>query len=250
MVERRLGITALVNEKGLVTFQELTHAFPQVSEMTLRKDLKYLDETQQLVRVHGGARSIETVVGADVPLKHRMTQNMDQKRQIAQKARELVRPASAVFLDSGSTCAELARVFPDVQCLVFTGGLKCLNELSRLKNPEIHMLGGMMNKDSLSVRDPRIARDMATVNLSCAFISVNGYSPQAGFTCRSETRREMEQSIISRAERVVVLMDSQKVGAVSAFTICGPEAIDVLISDDQLDPQVRHDLEAAGVTVL
>ena len=250
MLERRQKITALVNEKGLVTFQELTHAFPQVSEMTLRKDLKYLDETQQLVRVHGGARSIETVVGADVPLKHRMTQNMDKKKQIAQKAAALVQPGAAVFLDSGSTCAELARVFPDVQGLVFTGGLHCLNELSRLKNPEVHVLGGVLNKDSLSVRDPRIARDMASVNLNCAFVSVNGYSPEAGFTCRSETRREMEQAIISRADKVVVLMDSQKVGAVSPFTICGPEDIDVIISDDELDADVRAALEAAGVTVL
>ncbi|MBQ8536752.1 MAG: DeoR/GlpR transcriptional regulator [Clostridia bacterium] len=250
MVERRQKITALVNEKGMITFQELTHAFPQVSEMTLRKDLKYLDETQQIVRIYGGARSLDTVVGADVPLKHRMTQNMDKKRQIAQKARELVQPGAAVFLDSGSTCTELARVFPDVQSLVFTGGLNCLNELSRLKSPEIHVLGGVMNKDSLSVRDPRIARDMSSVNLTCAFISANGYTREQGFTCRSETRREMEQAVISRADKVVVLMDSQKVGSVSTFTICGAEEIDVLVSDDQLDPQVRCELEAAGVLVL
>ena len=250
MIERRQQITEMVNKKGMVTFQELTSAFPNVSEMTLRKDLKFLDETQQLVRIYGGARSIDTVVGGDVPLKHRMTQNMDKKRQIAKKAAALVQPGAAVFLDSGSTCTELARVFPDVQCLVFTGGLNCLNELIRLKNPEIHVLGGLMNKDSLSVRDPRIARDMGTVNLNCAFISVNGYSPDRGFTCRSEIRREMEQAIIARAEKVVVLMDSQKVGAVSTFTICQPGKIHVLVSDDGLDAQVRQALEAAGVTVL
>lgn len=250
MLERRKQIKELVNKKGMVTFQELTRVFSQVSEMTLRKDLKFLDENQQLVRVHGGARSIDTVVGGDVPLKHRMTQNMDKKRQIARKAAALVQPGTAVFLDSGSTCAELARVFPDVQGLVFTGGLHCLNELSRLKKPEIHVLGGVMNKDSLSVRDPRIARDMAVVNLDCAFISVNGFTPGKGFTCRSEIRREMEQAIIERADKVVVLMDSGKVGEVATFTICGPEKIHVLVSDDELPPEVRAELEMAGVVVL
>lgn len=250
MDERRRRIAALINEKGTITFQELTKLFPEVSEMTLRKDLKFLDETQKIVRVYGGARSIDTVIAGDVPLKQRMTLNIDQKRQIAMKARSLIQPDSAIFLDSGSTAAELARVFPDEKCLVFTAGLSCINELSHLKNVDIHVLGGLLNKDSLSVRDPRIAREMDSINLSCAFISVNGYTKNEGFTCRSEMRKELEQAVISRASQVVVLMDSQKVGNITTFTICGPDQIDILVSDDQLDPTVRDELIQAGVQVL
>ena len=56
MKERRDGIVLFVNSKGSVTFGQIKKAFPGVSEMTLRTDLKALDEARLIVRTHGGAR--------------------------------------------------------------------------------------------------------------------------------------------------------------------------------------------------
>ena len=117
--ERRSQILDAVNLRGTMTFSALMQMFPNISEMTLRKDLKSLDEEGKLVRIHGGARSLDTVLNADAPLTQRLSQNMELKREIALKARALVQPGMTVFMDSGSTMTELAKAFQDVpaQCL-------------------------------------------------------------------------------------------------------------------------------------
>ena len=66
--ERRSQILDAVNLRGTMTFSALMQMFPNISEMTLRKDLKSLDEEGKLVRIHGGARSLDTVLNADAPL--------------------------------------------------------------------------------------------------------------------------------------------------------------------------------------
>ena len=71
MEQRRSEIVAFVNERESVTFAQLKERFPSVSEMTLRTDLKVLDQNRQLVRIHGGAKSIDQVVGNDDVLKRR-----------------------------------------------------------------------------------------------------------------------------------------------------------------------------------
>ena len=250
VVERRNRIVAQVNQQGVLSFAELMKQFPEVSEMTLRKDLKYLDGAGQIIRVHGGARSIETISAGDTPLRQRLTVNVDKKREIARKACSLVTPGSAIFLDSGSTMTELSKIFPDLPCTVFTGGLSCLNELCKLKEADVYVLGGKLNKNSLSVRDVAMASMMDSLHFDLAFISVNGYTRSNGFTCRSSSRWELEKVVLRRSDKVVVLMDSDKVNVPNPFSVCMPQEVDILVSDDGLPSQLREELQAAGVTVL
>ena len=65
MEQRRNAIVELVNREGSLSFVQLKEAFPSVSEMTLRTDLKALDQARRVVRVHGGVKSVEVVVGTD-----------------------------------------------------------------------------------------------------------------------------------------------------------------------------------------
>ena len=183
-------------------------------------------------------------------MEQRLGQNIEKKQQIASKARALIEENAAIFLDSGSTMIELARRFPDIPCTVFTGGLGCANELNRLKQAEIYMLGGRLNKASLSVRDSRLTRDMENIYFDIAFIAVNGFSTENGFGCNKADRWEMEQTVIRRCARKVVLMDSSKVGKIRTFSICMPEQIDTLVSDDDLSEETRSYLEQRGVEVL
>ena len=65
MDTRRKQIVDLVNQNGYVRFVQIRENFPQVSEMTLRTDLKVLDQEKKIVRIHGGAKSVELVIGTD-----------------------------------------------------------------------------------------------------------------------------------------------------------------------------------------
>ena len=90
MDERRKRIVSFINEEGSVTFSQLKQEFSDVSEMTLRTDLKALDEQHLIIRVHGGAESVGFAVGTDDLLARRASRHSQEKVTIAQKAAKLV----------------------------------------------------------------------------------------------------------------------------------------------------------------
>ena len=112
MQKRRQKITEIVNREGRITFAHLKESFPDISEMTLRTDLKYLDETGAIIRVHGGAKSIDTVAGTDGYLSQRIVRNQERKLQIAQKAVALMRELCALTPEDVTICdPDLDEVF-------------------------------------------------------------------------------------------------------------------------------------------
>ena len=151
---RRNAIVSLINERGSVSFGDLKESFPQVSEMTLRTDLKALDKAGSIVRIHGGAKSVGTVqsvISKDDFLNKRSILNIDEKQIIAQKAIQLLQPEETIFLDSGSTATMMAAAIPDESRLIYTSGLTCAIELANLAQPRICLPGGVLNRYSHSV---------------------------------------------------------------------------------------------------
>lgn len=250
MEQRRAAIVELVNQKGSVSFAQLKEAFPSVSEMTLRTDLKALDSARSLVRVHGGAKSVQVIVGTDDQLGRRIARNADAKLSIAQKAVQLLRPNMTVYLDSGSTATTLARNFPDDPYLIFTSGLSCVTELARLTTARVMIPGGILNRYSMSVCGIQSIQDVQRVNFDLMFLGVTSYSTDTGFTCGVEEESQLKRTALHRSEQVAVLMDSSKVGIKSSFSICGLADVNYIISDGRLPESFLHECRQYGVTVL
>ena len=59
--------------------------FPDVSEMTLRTDLKVLDEEKKILRVHGGAKSVRVIIGTDDFLNRKSVAILRKKRRLPKK---------------------------------------------------------------------------------------------------------------------------------------------------------------------
>ena len=83
---RRNAIIELINTHGTVKFSQIKKAFPNVSDMTLRTDLKALDDANQIIRIHGGAKSVQVVVGTDDFLNKRSFRNRKEKQMITEKS--------------------------------------------------------------------------------------------------------------------------------------------------------------------
>ncbi len=249
MEQRRNAIVKLIDSQGSVSFARLRDAFPQVSEMTLRTDLKALDQANRIVRTYGGAKSVEQVIGTDDLLGRRMARNSTAKEIIARKALSLLHPNMTIYLDSGSTTTALARVVPDEHYLIYTNGLSCATELARLASPRVTIPGGDLNRYSMSVCGLQTYLDISRVNFDLMFLGVTCYSPETGFTCGVEMESRLKQAVIGQSERVVVLMDSTKVGQKSTFTICDLSQVDILISDGDLPPEFLEQCTIHNVTV-
>lgn len=250
MQQRRQKITELINQEGQITFTRLKEAFPDVSEMTLRTDLKALDEKHAIIRIHGGARSIEIVTGTDGPLAQRSIRRQQEKIQIAKKATSLLHSCSSVFLDSGSTTATLARFFPDEPRQIFTSGLSCASELASLEKATVHMIGGQLNRYSLSVSGSRSVLELQDLHFDICFLGVTSFHPDIGFCCGGAEDRALKQMAIRRADLTVALMDSSKFGLSHAHCICKPEDVDILVTDDAMAEAHRAFFIQKGIRLL
>ena len=235
--KRRNSIVNWINEKGEVTFAQLKEAFPNVSDMTLRTDLKNLDDIKRIVRIHGGARSVDVVVGTDDFMSRRSIRNVDAKKAIIMKAKELVAPGTAIFLDSGSTTTMLAAELKDQPNLIITSSISCAMELARLEKAQVVIPGGTMNRYSLSICGSQGAGELQKMKFDLAFMGVTTYNDDTGFACNVYEESQLKQTVINRAQKTVVLMDSTKVGKNSTFTFGSLKDVDVVISDGNL-PEV------------
>lgn len=250
MESRRNAIVELVNKNGTVNFAQIKKAFPSVSEMTLRTDLKMLDTAKRIVRIHGGAKSVQVVIGTDDFINKRSIHNIQAKQRIAEKALRLLQPNTNIFLDSGSTATEFARRFPDQSNLIYTSGLTCATELANLEKPSVTLPGGKLNRYSLSVYGYSAIRELERVNFAQTYLGITSFSYDTGFTCGSNEEAFLKQTAIKQSRQIIVLMDSSKIGAISSFTICGLKDIDILVSDDQLPEEFILECRKYNVIVL
>lgn len=250
MNERRKQILKLVNNRGVIRFGELMEAFPDVSEMTLRKDLKFLDGQKTLVRIHGGARSLDNIHTAEIPLSLRLSQNIEQKYLIGQKANGLIKENSIVFIDSGSTSVQLARVFTNRKCTVFTTSLSVAISLCDCDKVDVYLFGGKVKGESLSIRGARALNDIANLRFDIAFLSCSGYIESEGFNTKNEECWTLEREVVRRCKKNVVLMDSSKLNAQYPYIFAKAEEIQVLVSDDHLSKEVAASLKSKGISVL
>lgn len=250
MENRRNAIVELINKNGTVNFAQIKKAFPSVSEMTLRTDLKALDTAKRIVRIHGGAKSVQVVIGTDDFLNKRSAQNIQAKQRIAKKALKLLKPNTNIFLDSGSTATEFARIFPDQPNLIYTSGLTCATELARLEKPSVALPGGNLNRYSLSVYGQSAIRELERVNFAQTYLGVTCFSYDTGFTCGNNDEAFLKQTAIQQSKQTIVLMDSSKIGTLSSFNICNLKDIDVIVSDDLLPEEFISACRKYNVTVL
>ncbi|MBR5543453.1 MAG: DeoR/GlpR transcriptional regulator [Oscillospiraceae bacterium] len=251
MNDRRKLIDNYIQEHNEVTLSSLRELVPDVSEMTIRRDLEALEAKGKILRVHGGARSLKAInMLVEDAFSKRSSENVNQKRIIAEKALTLVENNSSVYIDAGSTTMMLAEMLPDKNLLVSTCGINIAVELMRQENSRVNLIGGEVNKNNISTYGPEARVAMENINIDVAFVASTAFSPKSGFTCGNVHDCELKREALSRATLKVILMDSAKVGTIMPYTFARPGDIDVLISDDGLSEEIRSFFEENGTQVL
>lgn len=249
MEQRRNRIEELINEHSSVTFAELKEAFPEVSDMTLRTDLKALDEEKRIIRVHGGAKAVETVLGNDDQLRLREVRNVSRKEVAVEKALSLIQPNSTIFLDSGSTTTMLAKLLPDQPMTICTASLTVAMELARLEKASVFLQGGTLNRNSLSFYGQLTADLIRQVHFDQAFLGVTACDEKYGFTCEHPDEAALKQAILSTADQKIMLLDSSKIGKRGTYSFSPLKEADIVVADE-VPEEFCNTLERCGVKVL
>lgn len=249
--ERINEIAELLDKRGKLTLEQLREYFPQVSEMTLRRDLFQLEKDGKVIRVRGGAMSVREVQKtSSVPYAKKTTMNTDEKIVIAQKAAGLIDEGATLFLDAGTTALYLAKEMPDRPCNVFTNGLAVATELAKKQNVIVNLLGGQLIKENLSTVSSFSSLYFTDLNFELAIISAASFTPENGFACSSQVEAEQLRVICKKAKSLYMMLDSSKIGKIKPHTFARIEDINVLITDAAFPEALKSDFAEKNIVVI
>lgn len=242
---RRETIRKFVEEHEVVTVEQLCQLLPEVSLMTVHRDLNYLQDHGYLVKVRGGARYVDNRSSEPVYSAREMA-NREAKLRMAKKAQQFLPGARSIFIDAGTTMMAFAEGFPNIRANVVSTGPNVAIALAKQSLLRLHLCGGEMNKNNLALSGSAAIDSLSAINIDTAFLVSSGYDAACGFSCGMESEAQVKQIVAQKARTKILLMDSSKCGRVFPYTFAQMADIDVFISE--LEPaQLPADmLEAAA----
>ena len=243
--ERQNKILKLLSRNDLTSVIELSTRL-KVSSVTIRQDLNFLESEGLVKRVHGGA----VLEDAD-NLSNRLGFNYDKKLRIARKAASLVNEGENILIESGSSNALLAReLISRRNVILITTNVFIARQFRKNEKANIILLGGIYQhgSESLVGKITRVCLDQ--INFDKAFIGIDGYTAETGFTLRDLYRAEISSYIIKKSRETIIVSDSSKFGKTELTNICYPADIKRIATDSELDTVFQKEFIKAGIDLI
>lgn len=225
----------------------------QVSNETIRRDLDALESIGKLKRVYGGAVKKSYQEG-EPPYQLRQGLNQEAKRAIGKKASELLQDGDTVVIDTGTTVLELARsIFGKKHLTVLTNSLPVASLLTDSLNQgmftgKIILLGGELNPLQQSISGSLCEKMLETFHIDKAFVSIGGISLSTGISDYDINEAMVSRAMINVSKEVIVLADHSKIGVQAFCKIAPLDAVDVIISDQEMPASWAAELDEKGIT--
>ncbi len=251
---RRASILERVQRDGGASLAELATELA-VSPVTVHRDLELLSGEGLLERVRGGARPVRDAAHKariETSWTGRVRQAAREKDAIAARARELVEDGMTIFVDASSTGLALAHQLelnpPGDLTLVTNSPAIALG----LTADTIHVIvpPGELNQHMRTLTGRWTVDFLSELNLATAFISASGVTLDKGLTTSRKGIADTLNAARGAASRTVGLLDSSKFRRASLLTVTRAQSLDLIITDDGLDPATVEEFRRAGVRLV
>lgn len=249
--ERRERIRALLTEKPFISIKELQSLFPDVSGMTLRRDIEYFESQGEAIKVRGGARSTKFITtSTDDAITTRMNENVASKEKIARRAAEFLETGRSIFIDSGSTLQRIVPYVPNERFTFTTTNPMAALDLCKIGLPIVNIVGGKLDRDYQTVTGMHAMRFLSDINIDIAFLSPSGLSLKSGFTGGNYSECELKRVVVEKSRLVVLLLDASKIDKSLPYTFCHLDQVHIIITDAPLPEEIRREAQRLGVRVI
>ena len=243
MNARHQQIIELVNARGSIAVSELAQ-LTGVSEVTVRQDLTQLEREHFLRRVHGSALALDSDnVGI------RMHTRYDLKQALASHAASLIEDGDAVFIEGGSSNALLARLLAERADVTVITVSHFIAHLLKEAACEVIVPGGLLQKSSQSMVGPLTRYCVQQVHFHKAFVGVDGWHVETGFTGRNMLRCDVVDAVLAKGVPTWALTDSSKFGLIHPYPLSPGYRVSQAITDSGLSDAVMAQLAEQGVAV-
>lgn len=248
IARRHKAIIDELKAEGFVSVKELSKTL-NVSEVTIRKDLKELESRKMLLRSSGGASPLSSLI-TDRHIDEKEKVQVDEKRRIAEAANRLLSKNDRIIIASGTTVLSFAQNISLAEPLtVITSSVKISLTLCYMPNIEVIQLGGSMRTSSASVIGPYAESLLNEMMCSKLFLGVDGIDLDFGLTTSNIGEAHLNQCMLKSAQEVIVLADSSKFRKRGFGKICNIDQIHHIITDKNAPPNDVMAMREKGIVV-
>lgn len=238
--QRRRALVEILEAEGVVRLDELARRLA-VSVMTVRRDVAALAEQGSVVGVTGGVKLVAT--RPPIERTERVGWQREAKRAIARVAAARIPDGATIYLDAGTTCQLMAEQVATRRGLtVVTNDLLTAVQLLPARGIELIHLGGEVDPISGSTAGAAAERALRHLSLDWCFLSAGTWSIEHGVTSAVEAKAELKRAAVEVADAVALVADSSKFGLSATYRVAGLAQLDVVITDDRLEPAARRAL--------
>ena len=249
-LERQEKILQILKEDKSVSVNKLSSTL-FVSHSTIRRDLSRMEQKGLAVRTFGGVILAPSQSNKEISFELRENSNLSEKRSLCQKASQLIKDNTTIFLDSSTTLLPLVPYLNNFSRLVIiTNGLFIANEIINNTKHQVILPGGLIQPNTNSMLGSLTLKSLEGFHCETCLISSSAFDLDFGISETSLDQGDVKRTMIKNSDQVIALIDASKLGKKSLYKTCGIDDIDVLITDGQLDDDYLVVLKKNNVTLI
>lgn len=255
---RMKKILSLLGEKESVSIKD-TARILDVSEMTVRRDISYLEKSGYVIVFHGGVSlnqkskdNINNFKYTPYQFDKADSERLAEKNRIAEFAASLIEPFDAICIDNGTTCRYMLDYMQDISdCILYTYSMEVLLKAMNLESNNIRLFcfGGLYHKDIKMFESMDVLEIIKKAHINKLFLGAVGVSSTYGLSCAQRYEVEIRRTLMSVSEKIIVLADSSKINKSWYLQYADISDVDILITDNKIADEQKQNLENCGITV-
>ncbi|MFH1905398.1 MAG: DeoR/GlpR family DNA-binding transcription regulator [bacterium] len=247
--ERKKKILDILSTENKVEVTKLGERLG-VSEVTVRRDLSILEKQGLLAKTYGGAIKQEQTI-LESMCRDKVKKMPKEKEAIGKYAAGLLKDGDVIFLDTGTTTAQIARNLKNRSNItVVTNSILVMLELRTSRNISTILLGGNCRVGSFDLSGPLAEKGIESFRADKAFLGTDGISISAGVTSRDIYTAKVTELMCRLASEVIVVTDYTKIGKNSFSKYADIKDIHKLITDKNADKAYLEKIRKMGVEVI
>lgn len=242
---RHQRLLEIVQENGYASIELLAEQLG-CSQPTIRRDIKKLCEQNRLQRFHGGVSQRQAPVRLGYEFKSELMP--DAKQRIGQQAVNELRRFDSLFLDTGTTCDNVAHALKNLTGKqIITHNLSAALILaSHDHSHAISVTGGTIRGADGSLTGAKTVKDIGIYRADCAVISASGLDSQGNVLDYDVEKVEVKKAMMSAAGFTILLLDSSKFAKRGAVRVASISQFDLCITDRRPDEEYMSVFASAG----
>lgn len=209
-----------------------------VSQVTIRKDLDYLEGKGLIQRQHGVA-----VLNAENDINNRLAVHYERKVGIASRAVELINDGDVIMMESGSCCTLLAEQIMRKRknVTIITYSVYIANHIRPAECNQVILLGGALMMEPMVTVGPVAIDAISNFYVDKFFTGTDGITPSGEFTAKDLMQSEVIRKMAKHAKKTIVLTDSSKFSRQGTVCLFPAEEVYAVYTDAKC-PQAVIDL--------